>query len=90
MVYRGLWQYLPEAARNLIGYTPLYAYRRLRNLNEMFKGIGRSLYQSNAADGFTARVGKRDVMSVLCEYLSYDELIIETLIGFRSTQPEIK
>ena len=68
MVYRGFWQFLPESARKLIGYTPLYAYRRMHNLNEMFKGIGRTLFQSDAADEFAAREGKRDVMSVLREH----------------------
>ncbi|KAI0701147.1 cytochrome P450 [Cerioporus squamosus] len=65
MLYRGIWQYLPEAALKLIKYTPVRVYRRLSNLNEMFKDIGRPLYHSNASEGSAARDGKRDVMSVL-------------------------
>ncbi len=67
MVYRGLWQYLPEAALKLIKYTPARVYRRLSNLNEMFKDIGRPLYHSNASEGSASHEGKRDVMSVLGE-----------------------
>ncbi|RDX43906.1 cytochrome P450 [Lentinus brumalis] len=65
MLYRGLWQYLPEAALKLIKYTPARVYRRLSNLNEMFKDIGRPLYHSNASEGSASHDGKRDVMSVL-------------------------
>ncbi|RPD59127.1 cytochrome P450 [Lentinus tigrinus ALCF2SS1-7] len=65
MLYRNLWRYMPQSVRNLIKYTPMHAYRRMRNLNEMFKGIGRPLYHSNTADGIASREGKRDVMSVL-------------------------
>ncbi|RPD57242.1 cytochrome P450 [Lentinus tigrinus ALCF2SS1-7] len=65
MLYRSLWQYVPESVRNLVKYTPMHSLRRMQKLNEMFKGVGRALYYSNAAEGIASREGKRDVMSVL-------------------------
>ncbi|TFK81533.1 cytochrome P450 [Polyporus arcularius HHB13444] len=65
MLYRGIFEWFPQKVLEYTKYTPARAYRRAKNLNEMFEAIGRDLYKSNADEEKADRDGKRDVMSIL-------------------------
>ena len=96
MPYREIFSFFVQISPPFVRHAAasLLPSRKFRKLNQLVNSLYTqcsTLYaeKEQKEEDATSDMGN-DILSVLCEYLSYDELIIETLIGFRSTQPEIK
>ncbi len=68
LIYRGLWQYMPNALLMLTKYTPGHNFSRFRRLNAEFERVAKPLFHSNTTLGLASREAKKDVMSMLSEF----------------------
>ena len=67
ILYRLMWNYLPDRLLELTKYTPTRQYSRLRYTNKIFTGVASQLLaERNDKSEFTEKASSsKDVMSIL-------------------------